>query len=291
METKICRILLSLLFAVSSGYSFCQYDNVVLLRKPNPVRGYYKYLSSFSPLPVSGHADLDNIKFQYNESEAKKILSEKPYYLETVTLNDFTLSDPPANSSVQTRQELNYLLSLQHDRTAEDIRSSLYISSNFLTPSDIGRIIGYWTETQKLPLTDSLMENIARDGNFFLWSIKFKYNRPRPFMLDSKIHDLEESNAASYPSGHVTYGYIYAFIYEELAPEFTDYFISQAYEMSRARQIIGVHYPSDCEVSRIFARQLVDMLLKNKKFLADFQNVKKEWEQHKLKPLNLVTRQ
>jgi acid phosphatase (class A) len=291
METKINRALLSILFTLIFGYSYCQFDDGSSSSESNSARGYYKYLSSFSPLPINGHSDLDKIKFPFNESRANKILSEKPYYLRDVTLNDFTLPDPPANSSAETRQELNYLLSLQHDRTAEDIRSSLYMSSNFLTPSDMGRIIGYWVETQKLPLTDSLMEKIASDGNFFLWSIKLKYNRPRPYMLDSKIHDLEESDAASYPSGHVTYAYIYAFVYKELAPEFKDYFISQAYDMSRARQIIGVHYPSDCEVSRIFARQLVDMLFKNKKFLADFQNVKNEWEQHKLKPVSLTNKQ
>ena len=169
------------------------------------------------------------------------------------------------------------MLSLQYSRTLEDITTSIYMSDNPESPSDVGRLIGYWTDPQKRPVTDSLMDKVERDGDYFLWSLKFKYARVRPYIIEPKIHDLEESRASSYPSGHVTYAYIRAFIYEELAPEFTDFFIAMAYEMSRARQIIGVHYPSDCEGSRIFARQFVDMLFSNEKFRQDFEKVKQEW--------------
>ena len=99
-------------------------------------------------------------------------------------------------------------------------------------------------------------------------------------MLDSRIRDLEQSRAASYPSGHVVYAYIHAYIYQELAPDFTDVFIGKADAMAHARQIIGVHYPSDCEVSRIFARQFVTKLFQNDQFLREFAEVKKEWEAH-----------
>jgi acid phosphatase (class A) len=242
-----------------------------------PNRGYYKVLAALSPQPATNHEAVDKLKFPFDQSFANKVLSEKPHYLTNVSADAFTLPDPPANSSAQTRAELDYLLTVQHDRTPEDIRSSLYMSNVFQTPSDIGRSIGYWTGPEKLPLSDSLFSNIAQDGNYFLWSLKFKYERVRPYMLEPKIHDLEESFAASYPGGHVTYAYIYAYIYEELAPEFTDFFISNAYSMGHAREVIGVHYPSDNESARVFARQLVNMLLGNKKFQEDLQQVKKEW--------------
>jgi acid phosphatase (class A) len=246
-------------------------------RELTSIRGNYKTLATLSPQPKSSNLDIDKLKFPFNQAWADKVLSVKPVYLKNTSVDDFKLPGPPANSSEQTRAELNYLLILQHNRNAEDISSSLYMSNNQETPSDIGRLIGYWTVPQKLPLTDSLMENVEKDGDFFLWSLKFKYARVRPYVLEPKIHDLEESLASSYPSGHVTYAYIHAFIYEELAPEFTDFFITRAYNISRARQIIGVHYPSDCEGSRIFARQFVNKLLENERFRHDLENVKKEW--------------
>jgi len=250
-------------------------------RELTPVRGHYKALASLSPRPGYSGQELDNLKFPFDKAMADVVLSQKPFYLQSVTLDDFQLPAPPANSSEQTRAELNYLLALQHSRTPEEVRSSLYMSNIHETPGDVGRSIGYWTTTGKLPMTDTLLENISHDVDFFLWSIKFKYSRPRPYMLDPRIHDLEESRAASYPSGHVTYAYIYAYIYQELAPEFTDLFIQKAYAMAHARELIGVHYPSDSEGSRIFSRQFVDKLFQNKQFLHDFEKAKKEWASRK----------
>ena len=279
-----CKInsLILVLFTLIPLISYGQNNATGFDKELAPVRGYYKTLGALSAKPKSSNETLDKLKFPFDQAWADKVLSIKPFYLKNTSADDFKLPDPPANSSEQARAELNYLLTLQHSRTAEDISTSIYMSNNPQTPSETGQLIRYWVDPQKLPLTDSLMDKVARDGNFFLWLLKFKYARVRPYVLDPKIHDLEESLASSYPSGHVTYAYIYAFIYQELAPEFKDLFISQAYEMSRARQIIGVHYPSDCEGSRIFARQFVNMLFENEKFRHDFENVKKEWAKAKV---------
>lgn len=44
-------------------------------------------------------------------------------------------------------------------------------------------------------------------------------------------------------------------------------------------KIIGVHYPSDSESSRVLARQLVNELFKNSTFQKDFELVKSEWKE------------
>jgi acid phosphatase (class A) len=96
-------------------------------------------------------------------------------------------------------------------------------------------------------------------------------------MLEPKLKNLEKAGAPSYPTGTATDSYILAYIFQELAPEFTDVFVKDAYDMSQSREIIEVHYPSDIEGSRILARQFVNKLFQNKKFLSDFEGVKKEW--------------
>ena len=274
------------LIIVCPFISYGQSNGTTYDKELAPVRGNYKIFESLSPKPKSASLAIDQLKFPFDQAWADKVLSIKPVYLTNISTNDFKIPAPPANSSDQTRAELNYLLNLQYNRTLEDITTSIYMSNNPESPSDVGQQIGYWTDPQKLPLTDSLMDKVEKDGDFFLWSLKFKYARVRPYIVEPKIHDLEESRASSYPSGHVTYAYIRAFIYEELAPDFKDFFIAKAYTMSRARQIIGVHYPSDCEGSRIFARQLVNMLFENEKFRRDFENVKKEWAAKKQESLN-----
>ncbi|HXB28237.1 MAG TPA: hypothetical protein VNW49_00370 [Puia sp.] len=284
---------LSVLFCFMLSFNNVRAQNVETsgsLMELTPVRGHYKILGAINPKPLSDHETLDKLSFPYDEKFASKVLNEKPHYLRNTSVNDFKIPDPPANSSLQTRAELDYLLALQTNRSPEDIRSSLYLSNTFLTPSEIGQLIGYWVNPEKLPQTDSLFSNVAEYVNYFLWSLKFKYERVRPYTLEPKIHDLEESRAASYPGGHVTYAYVHAFIYQALAPEFTDYFTKDAYAMAHAREIIGVHYPSDAEASRIFARQIVNMLFQNQKFLTDFQRVKTEWESHEKSSMLLLTK-
>jgi acid phosphatase (class A) len=123
------------------------------------------------------------------------------------------------------------------------------------------------------------MARVWQDASYFIWSAKYKYLRIRPYKLDTDLHNLEETNWAAYPSGHAANSYINAFIYQELAPEFADTFIKDAYDMAHSREIIGVHYPSDSEASRMLARQLVNKLFQNEKFLKDFELVKQEWSE------------
>ncbi|HLZ86093.1 MAG TPA: phosphatase PAP2 family protein [Puia sp.] len=274
---KISLFLLSF-FVVCSVLAYGQMAiPTPISRELTPVRGHYKALASISPKPGYINKGLDSVKFPFDKAMAEEVLSLKPHYLRAVSLDDLRVPAPPANSSEQTRAELDYLLALQHNRSAEDVRSSLYMSNVHESPGDVGQTIGYWVGLQQLPMTDTLFANVSRDADFFLWSIKFRYCRPRPYMLDARIHDLEESRAASYPGGHVTYAYIYAYIYQELAPQFTDLFIQKAYAMAHARELIGVHYPSDSEGSRVLARTLVNLLFQNEQFLRDFEKARQEW--------------
>jgi len=288
MKRRILLIISSLILSGATSYS----------QKPKPktlppARGHYKQLTAFSPKPKSSNEEIDKQKFLTDKETIERRLSLTPVYLQNVTVDDFKISDPPANSSEQTRAEINYLLALQKHRTKDDIRSSLYMANVYynlrVKPSDstysrfrrnlfhIGRSIGSWFNPETLPVTADFMANVWCDASFFIWSLKFKYARIRPYVIDASLKNLEETDWAAYPSGHAANSYINAFIYQELAPEFTDFFIKDAYDMAHSREILGVHYPSDSEASRIFARQFVNRLFQNENFLKDFEKVREEW--------------
>jgi acid phosphatase (class A) len=57
-----------------------------------------------------------------------------------------------------------------------------------------------------------------------------------------------------------------------------DKFLRNAYEMAYSREILGVHYPSDAVAGQAFARQFIDLLLKNKAFRKDLELVRAEME-------------
>jgi acid phosphatase (class A) len=290
---KTLKIIFFLLLAIT--VSACAQKNTSKSsdRALTPARGHYLQLQAFGPGSTSPNEAVDKQTYPFDSAVAKRRLSIKPVYLQNITVADFNLPDAPANSSEQTRAELNYLLSLQKYRTTEDVRSSLYMANVYynlrVKPTDstytrfrrnlffIGRSIGSWFNPETLPVTANLMANVWQDASFFIWSLKYKYARVRPYTLDSSIKNLEETNWAAYPSGHAANSYINAYIYQELAPQFTDMFIKDAYDMAHSREIIGVHFPTDSEVSRMFARQFVNKLFQNEKFLRDFEEVKKEW--------------
>jgi len=262
-------------------------------RELTPARGHYKQLQSYSTKPSAPNLEIDKQKFPYDAAVAERRLSLKPYYLSEKTA--FKIADPPANSSEQTRAEINYLMALQNNRTDEQVHEALHMAKIYynlrVTPKDstyaqyrqnlfqIGRSVGSWFTPEALPVTADFMAHVWQDASFFIWTYKYKFLRIRPYVIEPELDNLEETDWAAYPSGHAANSYVNAYVYSELAPEFADVFLKDAYDMAHSREIIGVHYPSDSESSRMLARQLVNELFKNEKFKKDFELVKKEWKE------------
>lgn len=259
----------------------------------NPSRGYYRQVSGYSAAPQAARADLDKLLFPLDEKLAERRLSFKPVYLKDVKPDFFKIPPPPANSSARTWAEINYLLALQRTRTAEDVRASLYMANVYynlrVTPADstykryrrnlfhIGRSIGTWFNPDDLPLTAELMAKVWQDASYYTWYWKFKYARVRPYTLEPKLKNLENTNWEAYPSGHAANSYVNALVYSRIAPEYEDVFMKDAYDMAHSREILGVHFPTDAEASLALARQLVDQLFLNATFLTEFDRVKAEW--------------
>jgi len=289
-----------------------------------PAWGHYKKLSAYSTKPTKGMEAFDTLHFVLASGETKVEHVERiggpsvektkapeskcdpatcqpgeligngkkriPYYLNAT--EKFFIPDFPANSSAQTRAELDYLLQLQQQRSEEDIRASMFYAGVYyrtsVEPTDndykkfqrnlfhIGRSIGTWFNADSLPLTAALVANVWKDAEYLIWKYKNYFIRIRPYKLESKLQNLEETNWAAYPSGHATNSYVNAYLYSELLPEFSSFFIKDAYDMAHSREIIGVHYPSDSESGRVLAWQIVKRLLLNEKFKKDFEAAKEE---------------
>jgi PAP2 superfamily. len=257
-----------------------------------PARGHYAKLAQLDAMPAGPNLPVDSKRWETDPTFIKRVENVEPEFVR-VPLEAFSLPPCPANSSKQTRGELDYLLRLQKNRTAAEGERALYFApwgySSSVKPGDpdfpvqqrnlfyVGRSIGSWFNPDDLPVTAELLGRVWRDTSHYMWRLKFKYARVRPFNLEPALKPLDKPNWTAYPSGHASYSHMLAYVYSELAPEFSDIFLNDARAISHSREIIGVHFPSDSEAGRVFARQFVHHLFASEKFKLELEKMKAEW--------------
>jgi acid phosphatase (class A) len=283
--------LLSLLFVFCSKAQNAQYNH----RQASLPVGHYKDLGLLDGRPDPIFSWMDTIKFPAKDVTTGILAATKMrtvYLIEDIpSLLD--LPAPPANSSAQTRAELAYMLELQAKRTPGEVArykklAGIFHSPNNFNPYDpdydrnfsslfhIGGPLGSWFTYKNLPLTAQFLSDVYRDATYYFFKQKLSINRPRPYMLEPKLNALEKPPHPSYPSGHSAASYINAYIVMEIVPDLAEEFLKMAAEMAFSREVIGVHYPGDSEVSRVWARRFVNELFSREKFRLDFEKAKKE---------------
>jgi len=257
-----------------------------------PARGHYAKLGQLDNRPTAPDLPIDAERWKTDPKFIERIEKIAPEFVQ-VPLETFKLPGCPANSSKQTRAELDYLLRLQASRTKTEGERALYFAPWGYSPSMkpdnpefpeqqrnlfyVGRSIGSWFNPHDLPVTTQLLGRAWRDAGYYMWRLKFKYARIRPYDIDSNIKPLEHPDWAAFPSGHSFYSHLLAYLYSDLAPEFSDIFLNDARGIAHSREIIGVHFPSDSEAGRVAARQFADQLLMSEKFKPEWDKVRAEW--------------
>ena len=244
----------------------------------NVAAEHYPRLARLDAAPRPGSGPLDRRLFDLAAMSPGyfKVLGREPVYLD-IPPTEFSLPEFPANSSLQTRAELDYLLELQsRQRSPENVARSKALAGVFYRvstkPGDedyermrrnlffVGRDLGEWFAPETLPKTADLMARVQSDATYYIWAFKYRYDRLRPYDLDTRIEKLETPNFPAYPSAHSGNSWVAAYVFSELLPEQRDVFERGAAEMAFSREILGVHFPSDSTSGRALARQIVDRL-------------------------------
>jgi acid phosphatase (class A) len=260
---------------------------------------HYKALSQFSGNPRSMYKWMDTIQFPSTEYGNSIIyLLVKPYYLSERQIKSISEGISfPANSSEQTRKELDYLLALQQKRTPEQTKRVEFLGNIGYWPSinavpshpsyqqnleDIffeGReIMGGSINAANFPAVLKVLQGSMHDMRIMEFTIKYKHLRPRPYHLEASLQPMARMSSPSYTSGHTMWAFLQAFIWSEIVPEKENAFIALAEEIRRSREIMGIHYPSDNESARQVAYEMFKTLFKNKQFNEDLARAKNEWK-------------
>ncbi|MEL6252532.1 MAG: phosphatase PAP2 family protein [Bacteroidota bacterium] len=263
-------------------------------------KNHYKDLLALSAEPNPERAHLDEITFPTSlYSYALIYVMVAPEYLTDEQVDQLKTSMKyPANSSDQTQAELEFLLAWQNKRTEKEIKRS----KEFLAP------IGYWphidilenheryqknrehlfyegravmgaqVNAENYPATAHLLAGVTKDMRVMEFAVKFHLLRPRPYHLDKRLQALANMSSPSFASGHTLWAYIQAYTWSELIPEKRIDFLNIAYEVGESREIMGIHYPSDEEASRVLAHKMLSLMWENPEFQKDFEAAKSEWK-------------
>lgn len=262
-----------------------------------PASRYYKTYGASSALPNPKRAWMDTITFPWSEYSQGAITNSlvRTVYLKPDDEAKLPgLIHPPANSSDQTRAELDYLLSLQNSRTKEQIDRAQYIANigswfNILNPTDpdfdenrnqlfyIADTTGKQYNYKDHPATTQLLLNCIQDIRVTEFRLKWHFKRPRPYHLEPKLLPLTRIKSPSFASGHTLWAFAEAYIFSELIPDGRAAFLAKADEVRWSRELMGIHYPSDNEAARIISWCLLNYWMNNSHFKTDLAKAKEEW--------------
>ena len=295
---SVTTVILATVLAVSQFKSLAQSTHVL-----EPINSHYKTQAQLSADPESSRAFMDTIRYPWSEYSPNALTNMlvRTVYLSKVDEAKLPeLVKPPANSSAKTRAELDYLLTLQKNRTKEQIERAQYIANigswfNILNPEDpdfienkkqlfyIAESIGEWYNYQNFPATTRLLLNCIQDIRVTEFRLKYHFKRPRPYHLEPRLQPLTRIKSPSFASGHSLWAFSEAFIFGEIIPEKRGEFLAKAEEVRWSRELMGIHYPSDNEASRLISWYLLKYWSNNPQFRIDLALAKKEWKDYQLK--------
>ena len=256
--------------------------------KDNPTKHYLE-LSQISSSPSPENSSLDLIAFP-EKAHATTIKLFSSSYLERSEIRAIIKKlKPPANSSKQTRGELDFLLDVQKNRTEEEVSEALRMHDivYFPMPSmkkdkdlffEIFEIYGSEFNPDQYPKTRTLLAKMMKDMRITEFTAKNHFLRARPRQLESKLKPLKKMSSSSFASGHTLWAYMQAYILAELIPTKREEFLQLAFEIGYTREILGVHYPSDEEASRKLAHWLLKEMWNKESFIRDFHAAQLEWK-------------
>lgn len=294
MKTLQNFSILFLLVAFSQGYSQAAYPIL-----PS-AEAHYAELLNYDPQPTEEGRWLDSIAFPkelFNDALLYTMITPAYLSAEEVARLKNSVSFP-ANSSEQTRKELDFLLRLQEQRTPQQV----------LQVNELGKV-GYWPEIDLLPShpqyqqnleylfyevqqvmgaeynasnsphTARLLKGVMRDMRLVEFSLKYHHLRARPYQLDLRLEPLNRMKSPSFASGHTLWAYVQALSLAELIPEKSVAFLELAWQIGYSRELMGVHFPSDEEAARKLAYEMLQLMWQKEDFRRDLEMAKSEWKE------------
>ena len=186
------------------------------------------------------------------------------------------LPPPPAVDSAIAKAELDELVALQNSRTPA--RSDLAVADDTESVWRFAGAVGNPNFTkEKLPLVTAFFDRIAATKKAVVDPAKKVWNRPRPYLADSRITPLLPKDlSGAYPSGHTTVGTLMGILLSNMLPELRGPLMDRAAEFAYSRMVAGMHYASDIDGGKRAGTAIAAVLQNKPEFQKEFAAAKTE---------------
>ena len=162
----------------------------------------------------------------------------------------------PANSSQETKKEIEYLVSVTKNLSKDQKRFCELMENNHY---DLFVIVA---KKLGIDVTKNQILKWVGDVDPITFYLKDKFNRPRPYQLAKEMGlnlypvIRTDANSAAYPSGHTMDFLVILYHFGKLKPESIKILNNFYQKIKNVRELSGVHYPSDRKVSEYIFKQL-----------------------------------
>ena len=185
------------------------------------------------------------------------------------------LTPPPKPDSDQGRQEIDQLLKLQDQRTAQDVKR--IASETKMTPFLFSEVLGSWFNPDDLPTTATFLAKVMKESGAVCSAAKEVFGRDRPFKVDPRIKPcVEKEKTYSYPSSHSLRSMVLAMTLAQIFPDQKDALIARAKLVGDDRTLAGQHFPSDVAAGRILAKAIFQKMMQNPDFQSQLEKARDE---------------
>jgi acid phosphatase (class A) len=193
-------------------------------------------------------------------------------YLTTAQVAGETIPPPPVAGSAQDKADLGVVRDWNAKRTLQQFNAAL-AQAGETYDSFFGEVSPFARPAP--PEVAAFLDRVANDVELPVSALKKQYDRPRPFIADpADVIPCTKAGHASYPSGHTTLAYTYAFVLSDLAPQKRAQFEAYAAQAGLNRVICGVHYPADVAAGKMLAGEIYADLSKSPAFKSDLDHMR-----------------
>ena len=179
----------------------------------------------------------------------KRLDAPADYAMLNCSYVDAPVQVPPANSSAQTKAELETI-------AAAEVLHKNPGKLEHKYDDDYLQWFKKCIEKSGLEYDEVYFRNLIKEVGSISIRLKYKFNRPRPFQLgpvvgvDVTKYQSSTAKTPSFPSGHTMGSTLVACILSKKYPELKDKLMKLADKVSLSRVVGGHHYKSDIDYGK-----------------------------------------